>query len=168
MKTSRARAIIVVGRAGPRIAGLVVALAAAAALVAGGCKSQSSAEQLKDEGFMERNPVGVPPEAQLVRQSAGHSGSPLSPDSWFAPDNITFRPTHPGQVWVVDEQNATVVFRGRMNAGDRLVVAPKSDDILLNRATVYHRRLPSEHGFLIYFAKDAGGPATRTTTTASQ
>ena len=165
MKTLHARGTVVIRPAGRWIAGLVVAFFAAA-LVAGGCKSDSSAERLKDEGFTERNPVGVPPEAKLVRQSAGQSGSPLSPDSWFAPDNVTFRPTHPGQVWVVDEQNATVAFRGRMKAGDRLVVAPKSNDILLNRATVYHRRLPSEHGFLIYFAKDADLPATTTTSPA--
>jgi hypothetical protein len=137
-----------------------------AVLVAVGCKSDSSPDRLKEEGYMERNPVGVPPEAKLVRHSAGHSGSPLSPDSWFAPDNITFRPTHAGRVWVVDEQNATIAFRGKMKAGDRLVVAPKANDILLNQATVYHRRLPSEHGFLIYFAKDADAPTTTTTTTA--
>ena len=97
-----------------------------AVLVAVGCKSES-ADQLKEEGYMERNPIGVPPEAKLVRHSAGHSGSPLSPDSWFAPDNITFRPASPGGIWVVDEQNATVAFHGRMKSGDRLVVAPKSE-----------------------------------------
>jgi len=162
MKTLHLQTIL--GPTRPWTAGLVIALGAAV-LALGGCKSDSSADRLKEEGFTERNPVGVPPEAKVVRQSAGQSGSPLSPDSWFAPDNITFRPSSPGQVWVVDEQNATIAFRGKMNAGDRLVVAPKSNDILLNRATVYHRRLPSEHGFLIYFAKDAAAPATRTTTT---
>src|SRR4051794_2842192 len=156
MKTPHSPAIASI--AGLRIAaGLVAAL-----FLLGGCKSDST-DRLKDEGFTERNPVGVPEEAKLVRQSAGHSGSVLSPDSWFAPDNITFRPTHAGRVWVVDEQNATIAFRGKMKAGDRLVVAPKSNDILLNQATVYHRRLPSEHGFLIYFAKDEGAPATTTT-----
>ena len=138
-----------------------------AVLVAVGCKSDSP-ERLKEEGYMERNPVGVPEEAKLVRHSAGHSGSPLSPDSWFAPDNITFRPTSAGRVWVVDEQNATIAFRGKMKSGDRLVVAPKANDILLNQATVYHRRLPSEHGFLIYFAKDADAPATTAATAPSQ
>ena len=107
---------------------------------------------------MERNPPGVPPEAKLVRHSERAGGGPLSPDAWFSSDEITFRPQHTGRVWVVDEQNASVVFRGRMKGGDRLVVAPKSNDILLNKATVYHRRLPDEHGFLIYFAADGEGP----------
>ena len=165
MKHPHARAVIC--PAGPRAIGLAIALATATAVVfvvagtVGGCKS-GSADQLKEEGYLERNPIGVPPEAKLVRHSAGQSGSPLSPDSWFAPDNITFRPASPGGIWVVDEQNATVAFHGRMKAGDRLVVAPKSNDILLNKATVYHRRLPSDHGFLIYFAKDPDAPATTT------
>lgn len=160
MKTPHSPAAV--RRSGPWIAGPLV-LIATLVVLCGGCKSDSSAERLKDEGFMERNPVGVPPEAKLVRHSAGHGGSPLSPDSWFASDNITFRPTHAGRVWVVDEQNATVAFRGKMKGGDRLVVAPKTNDILLNQATVYHRRLPDEHGFLIYFAKDPDAPATATT-----
>ena len=139
--------------------GLIALVTVLGGAYGAGCKSSSS-DQLKDEGYMERNPIGVPPEAKLVRHSSGQGGISLSPDAWFAPDNVTFRPTNPGQVWVVDEQNATIAFRGRMKAGDRLVVAPKSNEILLNQATVYHRRLPSDHGFLIYFAKDTDLPAT--------
>ena len=97
----------------------------------------------------------------------GPERQPAQPRLLVLPGQHHLPPREPGGIWVVDEQNATVAFHGRMKAGDRLVVAPKSNDILLNKATVYHRRLPSDHGFLIYFAKDPDAPAatTRATTT---
>ena len=129
------------------------ACCAAAGLAAlGGC-GHSHKDELAEEGFTERNPIGVPAEAKLVRHSRGQGGGMqlLNPDTWFAPDDTTFRPAHDGRVWVVDELNAAVVWRGRMRSGDELVVSPRENVILLNKGSVYQRKLRDEHGFLIYF-----------------
>lgn len=123
----------------------------AAGLPLAGCKSNN---RLQEEGFGERNPVGVPPEATVVSHQAGKDPGLFNPDSWFGADDLTFKPEHGGRVWVVDEQNAAVVYKAAMRPGDELRVAPKENVIQLNKAYVYGRRLPDEHGFVIYFAPD--------------
>lgn len=108
---------------------------------------------------MDRNPPGVPVDAKLVRHTGPEGGGMLNPDRWFAPDNVTFKPAHAGRVWVVDETNAAVVYSGKLRTGDQLLVQPKDNAIYLNKGSVYHRKLPDEHGFLIYFAAEE--PATQ-------
>lgn len=139
--------------------GLMVLVVGALAVASTGCKSNS---RLDAEGFGDRNPVGVPPEAKVVRHREAKDGGLFSPDSWFGADDLTFKPDHGGRVWVVDEQNGKVVYRTTMRPGDELRVAPKENVIQLNKAYVYGRRLPDEHGFVIYFAPDAetAEPAT--------
>jgi len=146
---------------------LALALSLAGTLVVAsalaGCKSSN---RLQDEGFGDRNPVGVPPEAKVVQHREAKDGGLFSPDTWFGADDLTFTPDHGGRAWVVDEQNGKLVYQTRLRPGDELRLVPKDSAIQLNRAYVYTRPLPNEHGFVIYFAPDAeagapaAGPAT--------
>jgi hypothetical protein len=129
---------------------MVLALASATTLAyVGGCGGKSK-EDLRQAGF-DRNPVGVPAEAKMVQYQQGKAGGVLDPNTWFSADNATFKPASAGEAWVVDEQNAKVVFHTKLKAGDELVIVPKENAIRLNGAFVYSRRLPDEHGFLIYY-----------------
>jgi len=129
---------------------LAGALAVAPALA--GCKSSN---RLQEEGFGDHNPIGVPPEAKVVTHREAKDSGLLSPDSWFGADDLTFKPEHAGRAWVVDEQNARIVYQTRMRPGDELRLVPKDNAIQLNKAYVYTRPLPSEHGFVIYYAPNA-------------
>lgn len=136
---------------------LLLALGLATTLAAG-CRS-SGGQDLKAEGF-DQNPVGVPPEAKLVRHQRGERGI-LDPNSWFSADNTTFKPKNGGRVWVVNQQNGTTVYSGRLQPGDEMVVSPRTNDVLVNRGKVNSRRLPEDTGFLIYYAPEAAPPQTQ-------
>ena len=146
----------------PRPAVWVGLMALSGALALAGCKSSS---RLDAEGFAERNPVGVPPEAKVVQHREAKDGGLFSPDTWIGADDLTFKPEHGGRAWVVDELNAKVVYHTGMRPGDKLRLVPKDNAIQLNKAYVYTRPLPSEHGFVIYFAPDpeTAAPATGAT-----
>jgi hypothetical protein len=106
-------------------------------------------------------PVGVPPNARIVRAGRGNAVGLL--DLTSVDREMTFKAQNDGTVWVIERSNGRTLYKGTVRQNDKLTVNTKRHFIAINDGYVYEAGMMEDEQFLVYFAPTppATGPATK-------
>ena len=89
----------------------------------------------------------VPSSAQLMTQGSG--------------DQIMFRATQPGRVYVSNESDGKILYQGDVRRGDAVEVDPKKDRIQIDGRTVTETSMGDGEKYRIFFEAMDRGRAAR-------
>ncbi len=79
----------------------------------------------------------VPASAQLMTQGSG--------------DQVMFRATQPGRVYVSNESDGKILYQGEVRRGDAVEVDPKDDEIQIGGRTVTQTSMGDGDQYKIFF-----------------
>src|SRR3954454_11970704 len=76
-------------------------------------------------------------------------------------DRVVYTAESPGNVWVADKEGKTIVYSGRLNTGDRLVLDSRQNLLSVNDRAVVTTGLP-RRDYHVFFEPGLAVPAAAT------